>query len=852
MKLTTEERILLHLHRYCGRKSEWEAPYELSQAGISAELHLPQSSISRALSALKEKGLIEEGVLYVRGERRKKKAYFPSPLGMRESERLIEELNGCTVNVAGRGDMSIRDAKELILKEKGLNVHPLRLYLEFSESGAVDMEEIEKNREHVLFHVPERKSEIYGRGREMKAINERMGTSKILIIKGMAGMGKSTLLTEIAHELSKSRDVFWYRFREGRGLINLKRELNEFIRATGKRPVEKEKGPEEFYRTLADADSALIFDDLHMADADSFRFVSELCKKIISEPCRTKVIASSREEVQLVKKANTAKGLVFELSLGPIKIEELAGVLPDNEIEMAYDATDGIPLFIELYRNTTFRKSDAKHILEEEALNSLSDGEKRALKALSVHRVPVYPEALGTSPRIVDELRKKLLVFETEDGKIDSHDLIKEAVYGDMDAVERMEYHTKAAEYYLSPWRSDDRFEAVHHLQACGRWVDAGKEALRIASEYPVSQDIKDILIRFRDRMGLLPKRMRSDLLLLTGDVLGLAEKWEESIEYYSMAEKISGKTADIEERIAKASAEMQDWKTGIEIEDSLLEKARKKGDKNSIARHLIIIGNIRMRAGDLEKAERMYKEAEEILSTEKDARRLSVIYNNLGTLYLRKGRKEDARHMLEKAVRMSKLKNRTGLRAAANLAYLMETEGDYEGSAAMYRKAMSAGEKEHNILKRLVNVLIKLERYDEAISLLEKEKKDGGTLNLMADVYRASGRTEDAIRCRKMSVSMEKSVKKKISLVNDLLEDGKAHEALETAIDAEKELLLWDYEERANLKMLKGDALYMAGDEDGARENYLDALEIADENAPELSPLIERRLNKLHSKDQR
>ena len=852
MHLTTEQKILLHLHRYCRRKSEWEAPYELSQAGISAELHLPQSSVSRSLSSLEEKGLIEESALYIRGERRKKKAYFPSPSGMKESGRLIEELEGSPVNVAGRGDMSIRDVRRLILKEKGLDVHPLQIYLEFSESGAVNVEEIEKNREHVLFHVPERKTKMYGRSAEMEAIKERIDKSKILVIKGMAGMGKTTLLAEIAHDLSKSRDIFWYRFREGRGLANLKRELNEFLRASGRRPVEKGKGTEDFHYALADTDSALMFDDLHVADSDSLRFVSGLCEKIISEPCRTKVLAASREDVRLVKKANTAKGLVFEMSLGPIKMEELAGILPGDEIETAYDATGGIPLFIELYRNTSFRPSDAKHILKEEVLNSLSDEEKRALEALSVHRVPVYPDALGTSPHIVDELRKKLLVFETEDGKIDSHDLIKEAVYGDMDAVERMEYHTKAAEYYLSPWRSDDRFEAVYHLQACNRWVDAGKEALHIASEYPVSPDIKDTLLRFRDRMDLLPKNIRSDLMLLTGDILGLAERWGDAIEYYSMAEKISGKTTEIEERIAKASAEMQDWKTGIDIEESLLKKARKKGDRKSVVRHLIAIGNIRMKEGDFKKAEQMYREAEGLLSSGGDARGLSVIYNNIGTLYLRKGQKEEARSMLEKAVKISKLKSRGGLLAAVNLAYLMEVEGDYEGAAAMYRKAMSAGEKEFRLLEHLVNVLMKLERYDEAISLLEREKKDGKTLNLMADVYRASGRAEDAIRCRKISISMEKSVKKSISLVNDLLAAGKASEALKAAEDAEKELLLWDYEERAELRMLKGDALYIAGDKDGARDNYLNALEIADENAPALSPLIERRLDKLHSKTQR
>ena len=57
--LTTEERALLHLINQQLPSGGWEAPATLTQAGISAAVHVQRKHIPRTLKRMEKNGLLD-------------------------------------------------------------------------------------------------------------------------------------------------------------------------------------------------------------------------------------------------------------------------------------------------------------------------------------------------------------------------------------------------------------------------------------------------------------------------------------------------------------------------------------------------------------------------------------------------------------------------------------------------------------------------------------------------------------------------------------------------------------------------------------------------------------------------
>ncbi len=773
MHITTEQRVLLHIYRYGSHRGGWEAPYEISQSGISGSLHLPQSTISRALKSLKSRELIQDRVMYIRGEKRKKSAYFPSSHGMEEAERLLEDLGTVPVRIRDGErimEMSLSEVAEYIKKRRGIAVHILDIYESSRKEGVVDIG-VFGAKKRTLFHAPESRGHFVGRNEELSAITENIRDFKVIIVKGMAGMGKTSLLLRSSEKLAERYDIFWYTARRGRGKLELMKELNEFLKILGRKTVDRKRGPAGFFEEMRDLDAVLIFDDFQFAGNETREFVRELVERMFLEAVKLRIVLSTREEPGMFGRSQIARGGVYEIELRALEKEELAELFPDREeLERAYSMTGGIPLFINLYRNVGFKVSDARKILDEEVFSALSPEEKKALRTISVHRIPVYPEALyDTDSEVLEKLQEKLLLFDVGEGKLDLHDLLKEALYRSMPLEERRKCHEKAAEYYLSPWCGDEeRFEAVYHLQMAGKWEDAAGKALELASEFPLYGNISGTLMNFQKNPDKIPEKLKGDIMLLTGDSFAYEGKWEECIRYYRMAEEILGSAEEIEERIARANAEIENWEEGMKIERRLLESALEKGDDVASARHRMALGNIYLRSGNLKEAVKNYLEAEKILLRIGNRKGLAVLYNNMGTAYIKLGELRRAEKYLKESLRYSKGKVWVGAQTVSNLGYVNETMGDHDSAEKAYREGLKFMRKDPaNLMKiagRLASLLSKERRWGEALEVLKDslgdipEQEKWRIWDLMADVYRSEKRFEEAMRMRKKALSVTDS----------------------------------------------------------------------------------------------
>ena len=89
--LTTEERTLLHLLDNQLPENNWEAPMELTQAGISAAVHVQRKHVPRTLKRLQEQDFLNTTSRHVPGARQRRRVYSLTPDGR---ERALSILNG--------------------------------------------------------------------------------------------------------------------------------------------------------------------------------------------------------------------------------------------------------------------------------------------------------------------------------------------------------------------------------------------------------------------------------------------------------------------------------------------------------------------------------------------------------------------------------------------------------------------------------------------------------------------------------------------------------------------------------------------------------------------------------------
>jgi DNA-binding PadR family transcriptional regulator len=99
--LTTEERTMLHLLNQQLPSGGWEAPATLTQAGISAAVHVQRKHIPRTLKRMEANGVLNVAQRHIPGGKQRKRVYTLSDLGNQQATALRERLFNETVTVDG-------------------------------------------------------------------------------------------------------------------------------------------------------------------------------------------------------------------------------------------------------------------------------------------------------------------------------------------------------------------------------------------------------------------------------------------------------------------------------------------------------------------------------------------------------------------------------------------------------------------------------------------------------------------------------------------------------------------------------------------------------------------------------
>ena len=90
--ITTEQRMLLHLLDNRLPEGEWEAPAAVTQAGISAAVHVQRKHVPRTLKRLEQRGDIVKDKRHVPGGKQRRQVYGLSPAGKVTAEALRTKI----------------------------------------------------------------------------------------------------------------------------------------------------------------------------------------------------------------------------------------------------------------------------------------------------------------------------------------------------------------------------------------------------------------------------------------------------------------------------------------------------------------------------------------------------------------------------------------------------------------------------------------------------------------------------------------------------------------------------------------------------------------------------------------
>ena len=99
--MTTEERMLLHLFDNPLPEGQWEAPFSVTQAGISAAVHVQRKHVPRTLKRLENRDELSSGQRHVPGAKQRRRVYGLTSKGKERAGSLRQNILAKTVLVNG-------------------------------------------------------------------------------------------------------------------------------------------------------------------------------------------------------------------------------------------------------------------------------------------------------------------------------------------------------------------------------------------------------------------------------------------------------------------------------------------------------------------------------------------------------------------------------------------------------------------------------------------------------------------------------------------------------------------------------------------------------------------------------
>ena len=155
-------------------------------------------------------------------------------------------------------------------------------------------------------------------------------TARALVVCGIPGIGKTTLLAKFVQDVRDQRNVYWYRVHEWVNLKILLTPIAEFLSQLGKKGLERylsrTEGPSVgevcaiLEMEMQDLPTVFIIDDVQKADPTVQEFMAALIG-VLEGLKNVSLICTSREIPSFYSRSLVFKGLVVELMLEGLDLD---------------------------------------------------------------------------------------------------------------------------------------------------------------------------------------------------------------------------------------------------------------------------------------------------------------------------------------------------------------------------------------------------------------------------------------------------------------------------------------------------------------------------------------------------
>jgi len=853
MKSTAKQRVLLHLFNQVSRTENGMNSYSSSQDGIADAVDTTRGFVSRTLTEMKGKDLVEEKKCDVgKYQKRKVKVYRLTSKGQEKAKALQKKFL--------EDEFIIKTLeKERRIKGKELKnyistEHPLLTALvNIDKKGKLDMIEYEKLDRHSFIN---RKKEL-GKLKEYLEYVTEKGCMTVFI-SGESGCGKTKLCLKFQEEVENEEIHFLTGKIRKETSIPFKPFINAFkgykydiididfkkldipTLETDKNEFFKAKKRSYFQRITENIKIAsfkkpiiIFLDDLQSADAATIELLKFLTKNLDDAPvlflCTYKLGELSKDnQLEEVKKElldnpncqnirlnnfdlDNSREFLFELTKNPN--------LPFGFVKLLHNTTQGNPFFLKEYIKLLIKEEkipphSSDYPTKESELkisNTLKNVIKRRLEShLSekTRNVVLSGCAIGDQIsfrllnkmvrmnkiellRSVEELiEKNIWMKGTNDGSFYfSHQLISKVAYEEMPSSKKKRIHLKAAENIENLYEEN----IEDHYPDLARHYEKGEEITKAVDYYIKAGDESEKVLAHEDAV----------------------EMYERAIYLFDKEEinKDQVKLLDIVKRVAKTYSLLGRFEKSREYLAKAVELTENKKEKKDIYSKIAETYFLQ------EKFDRSLNYIEDSLNLQEEDDEITCKLLSLkGWIYLRKEDLKEAETIFNKEKEIA------------------EVHGSDKEIGQVYHDlgTVYLGKNNHEMA---------IEKFKKSIEIREKIDDKIGlnqSYNNLAMTYRREGHLKKAEKYFEKSLEVCEDVRYKVKLIDifsnlgsHLLSKGKLKKSLSAFRRGYKLAQELDHDKMKIISSANLSKLYLKFGDIEKSKNYLEECkEMIDENS--------------------
>jgi tetratricopeptide (TPR) repeat protein/DNA-binding MarR family transcriptional regulator len=648
---TTEDRILLHLLDFVGLDGEFDQPDAITQFGIAEAIRLGRSTVSKAIRRLQKERLISSHRAHVPSGTLRRTVYLLTDSGVSRANHRKMEIEEDIVSFRD-GDGTARRLKVAQIPSLLPEYATLLDVVAHVSEGAFEASTFEAGGGSRFVDLTERLPRLryfFGRTDEMAAMDAWLDApaARVLVITGITGIGKTTLLSRKVEDWRGRRHLSFHRIMEWTTLRNVVQQLAEFLTHLSRkqlaqyleahdrpepsggspgREIDIEQIASILAQDLRDVTAVLVYDDYQNAAPPIRNFFYAL-RSVLETIEGPRLIVAGRSVAPFYDRREVrVKGVVQELSLGgldPASTEELLQTrnlaLTPEALQTLYRQTAGHPLFLELVDSAVaVEGADIHKYLEEELFSRITDVEAKVLTVASVFRYPVHVDALFIDESVdattIRGLTEQSLLQEVSARVYDVHDVVRAFFLSMMTPRDRRRYHRWAAQFHVSRMNPDP-LEALHHFTEAEDVTSAARVAVKEGRAI-LAGGRSEELLRLLDRLlpGVDDRAQSTELRLLKARALTVRGEVDAAILLYGeillipMDAALQPKVAEARQALGDLSRRHGRFDEAQAHLETALRLYRDLGDREGQAETFLTLGTLAENSSDASRAERYYE----------------------------------------------------------------------------------------------------------------------------------------------------------------------------------------------------------------------------------------------------